>query len=171
MKKISKYTFIYGILGICLAAGLHFALYVFQRQQLFTTLYFIVSILPYALVMYAGTKAFAEKQIGSADMEFKAFLRVAFSIFLLINIGYYAYEYFIYVIFDPALENDRRLVYINYLKGLGNLKPEQYQDVYNKVMQEPSTFTFSAIAQRFATGAIGGFLVSAFIAYLVRRAY
>lgn len=107
---------------------------------------------------------FAAKKAQSED--FKVVLRTAFSVFLVANIVYYAFDFALFNYIDKSLATMQADAAIAYLKPNTLLEDQikmeeniRSSDIHNAV----------SLLKQYVKAAIGGFVLSFLIAYLVKR--
>jgi hypothetical protein len=156
---MKKTIFIYGILAGIAAVAYAFLMYSMQKGQLFSMWYYVTSLVLYAFAMY-----FAAKQAVLED--FKVVLRAAFAVFLIANIVYYCFDFALFNALDKSLATFQADAAIAYLKPNTPLE-EQVRMEEN--IRSADIHTVSALIKQYVKAAIGGFGLSVFVAYLIKR--
>jgi hypothetical protein len=156
---MKKTIFIYGILAGIAAVAYSFLIYSTQKGQLFTMWYSVTSMILYVLAMF-----FAAKRAVSED--FKVVLRVAFAVFLIANIVYYCFDFTLYNVVDKSLASLQAEAKIAYLKPT-TLLEEQIRMEEN--VRSEDMHTVGVLINRYVYAAIGGFVLSVLVAYLIKR--
>lgn len=120
------------------------------------------SILIYVVFMASAVAEQREKQ--EDIISFKEAISVAFLTFIIANVVYYIF-YFIIIKTDPELLTLLKQKYIDiYKKILADRNPADIEKNF-----QDFKFNFSTIALWFARDAIGGFILSAISAAIMRR--
>ena len=171
MKNISVR---YGLLGGVAVIFYFVILYVLRPTLFLNTGLQYASLLLYLLFMYRATRE--EVAINGTQRDFRAILRTPFIVFLLINVAYWVFYYALHLA-DPGMLQMETALDLAYKKeqlsaGLGdpqqaNQLREQIQTLEREANQQQLQ-PLSPIIFRMAIGAIGGFVLAAGVAALVR---
>ncbi len=156
---MKKTIFTYGILAGLAAEAYAFLMYNVQKANLFSMWFYTSSLLLYAFAMY-----FAAKKAQISD--FKVVLRTAFSVFLIANIVYYFFDFALFNHIDPSLKTMQADAAIAYLKP-NTLLEEQMKMEEN--IRSSDIHDAASLFKQYLKAAIGGFVLSFLITYLVKR--
>lgn len=163
-----------GLLG-GLVVVLYFALlYGLGRETFLHTALQWASLAFYLLFMYRAAKA--DDALNSSEREFRHQVRAPFAVFILINLAYWLFYYGLHLA-DPELVRQELLlqkasIEAQLSRGAGDPQwasqlREGLAEV-NKAIENPVQ-PLGPVLMRFGVGAIGGFVLAAFIV-LARRA-
>lgn len=159
----------YGLATGSLIVALYYAAYRYDPYfMLGPLLYWSTFALIIAAMIIAALKDRNEK----GSLEFQDVLKVCFSVFVISNLVYYAFYYIIFTS-DPALtEVSKNLA----LRSLETVK--SYTDhapgstSINEIEKQYQTQDYgvhlSTVLSAFAQGAIGGFLISLILAFILK---
>lgn len=162
---MNKYVLSAGGIAGLLTILLLFGLYLVEPRTMLNPFPFWGSLLFYILAMLGA--ALLEKRKNEGVLSLKLAVRSAFSTFLIANLIFFAFYYFMFARFDPQLTEIQR-----------ELTKEFYEGYYSgselrknlKLLEESDfTVTLSTVISGYVKGAIGGFLLSVLIAFLVRE--
>jgi hypothetical protein len=156
---MKKTIFIHGILAGLATIAYAFLIYSIQKAGFFSMWFYVSSLLIYALGMYL-----AAKQAVSAD--FKMVLRAAFSVFLIANVLYYVFDFALFNYIDKSLATMQADAAIAYLKP-NTLLEEQMKMEEN--IRSADIHNVASLFKQYLKSAIGGFVLSLLVAYLIKR--
>lgn len=158
-----------------MAVVFYFALLYFSRKELFFNPWLQwTSLLIYLLCMYRAARE--DVALHSGQRDFRTVIRTPFIVFLLINIAYWLFYYALHLA-DPALLQMETALDLAFKKqqlaaGLGD--PQQANQLREQILalereaNQPQVQPVGPIIFRLAIGSIGGFLLAAGVAALVR---
>jgi hypothetical protein len=164
----------YGLLGAVVIVFYFALLYFSKKENFLSPLLQWGSMVMYLFFMYkAAQEDCAEK---GTDRDFREIIRTPFSVFLLINLGYWLFYYGLHLA-DPGLIQMEMTMELSSIKaqlsaGLGD--PEQanrYRErilELEKAVQSPGVQPLGPIITRMFMGALGGFGLAAGIAAILR---
>lgn len=164
----------YGLLGAVVIVFYFALLYFSKKENFLSPLLQWGSMVMYLFFMYkAAQEDCAEK---GTDRDFREIIRTPFTVFLLINLGYWLFYYGLHLA-DPGLirmEMDMELTGLKaqLTAGLGdpeqaNRFRERIQEL-EKTIQSPVVQPLGPIITRMFMGALGGFGLAAGIAGVLR---
>ncbi len=171
MKNISVR---YGLLG-GVAVVFYFALLYFLRPELFLNVWLqYASLLIYLLFMYRAARE--DVALHGSQRDFRTIVRTPFIVFMLINVAYWVFYYALHLA-DPGLLQMELALKLTMLKeqlaaGLGD--PQQANQLREEILSlerqasQSQVQPLAPILQRLAIGSLGGFILAAGIAALVR---
>ncbi len=171
MKNISVR---YGLLG-GVAVIFYFALLYFLRPELFLHAGLQwAALLIYLLFMYQATRE--DVALHGDQRDFRTIVRTPFIVFMLINIAYWIFYYALHLA-DPGLLQMELAIKLSMMKeqlsaGLGD--PQQANQLREEILalerqtNQTQLQPLGPILQRLAIGSLGGFLLAAGVAALVR---
>jgi hypothetical protein len=165
----------YGFLGAAVVV-FYFSLLYLAKQQLFLSpLLQWGSLVFYLFFMWRAAKEDCAAK-GTAR-DFREIVRTPFVVFLLINLGYWLFYYGLHL-YDPSLLQAEMGLEVQNLKAqlaAGPGDPEQanqfrerIQDL-EKYIQSPQPQPLGPVLTRMCVGALGGFVLAAGVAALVRQ--
>lgn len=154
----------------------YFALLYVTKQNLFLSpLLQWGSMVFYVFFMWQASKE--DCAVNGTTRDFREIVRSPFVTFLFINLFYWLFYYGLHL-YDPSLLQAELSLELNMLKdqlaaGLGdpeqaNKFRERIQEL-EKTIQSPETQPLGPIVLRMCVGAIGGFVLAAGVAALVKR--
>ena len=149
-----------GIIAGVAAIGYVLLFYYTKKDLIFSATYTFSSLVIYLIFMYQAVKT-----LGKED--FRTVLRTAFSVFILANVVYYAFDYVLFNYIDKSLGNLQKDVMIGYYSA--GAKSVQEQNQLQESIQNADFHNFKGISFNFAKGAIGGFGLAILISYLIKR--
>lgn len=164
----------YGLLGAVVVIFYFALLYISKKEHFLSPLLQWGSMIIYLFFMYrAAQEDCAEK---GTNRDFRDILRVPFTVFLLINLGYWLFYYGLHLA-DPGLLQIEMGMELAGLKsqlsaGLGD--PEQANRFRERIlelertMQNPGVQPLGPVITRMFIGALGGFGIAAGIAVVMR---
>ncbi len=152
-------VFIHGIGTGIATIAYAFLIFTAQKQGFFSSWFYITSLFIYGLGMYL-----AAKQAISED--FKSVLRTAFSVFLIANALYYAFDFALFNYIDKTLAAFQADAAIAYLKPN---TPLEEQIKMEENIRSADIHNVSSLLKNYLRGAIGGFGLSILVTYLVKR--
>jgi len=164
----------YGLLGAAAVVFYFMLLYVAKKEQFLNPALQWASLVIYLLFMWRAARE--DCAAHGADRDFREIVRSPFVVFLLINLGYWLFYYGLHLA-DPSLLHAEMLMEKTGLEaqisaGVGD--PEQANRLRERV-QELQNLLQSNVAQslapvltRMCMGALGGFVLSAAVASIVR---
>jgi hypothetical protein len=151
--------FIHGITAGIATVAYAFLIFSAQKQGFFSMWFYVSTLVIYGLGMYL-----ASKQAISED--FKVVLRTAFSVFLIANALYYAFDFALFNYIDKSLATFQADAAIAYLKPNTPLE-EQIRMEEN--IRSADIHNVPSLVKNYLRGAIGGFVLSVLVSYLVKR--
>ena len=136
-----------------------FLVFTAQKQGFFSSWFYITSLFIYGFGMYLAAK--------QAILEdFKGVLRTAFSVFLIANALYYAFDYALFNYIDKSLAAFQADAAIEYLKPN---TPLEEQIKMEENIRSADIHNVSSLLKNYLRGAIGGFGLSVSVTYLIKR--
>ena len=142
---------------------LYFLLFYFlDKDSIFKTWVAAVSLIPYIIFM---VKAVTDQRTLQEDIiSFRDAISVAFLTFIIANVVYYIFYYFLMQSNPDLVEMQKQIAIEFYEKFLSGQNTEDVRQSY-----EGYEINLSSVFLGFARGAIGGFILSMLIAGLMRR--
>jgi hypothetical protein len=156
---MKKTIFIYGILAGIASAAYGFLVYSIQKATFLSMGFYASSMLIYAFLMYFTA-------IKAKNEDFKVVLRTAFSVFLIANAVYYCFDFALFNHIDKSLATMQADAAIAYLKP-NTLLEEQIKMEEN--IRSADIHNVASLFKQYLKAAIGGFILSFLIAYLIKR--
>ena len=161
----------YGLLG-GVAVIFYFAILYFAKKELFLNPWLQwTSMAVYLLFMYRAAKEDCAR--NGTQRDFRAILRVPFTAFLLINLFYWLFYYSIHLA-DPELLQLETAAQLQYLKAQlasGPGDPQQANELREHIQyleKSGMSLPLGHVFLRMGIGALGGFVLSAGIAAMLR---
>jgi hypothetical protein len=165
----------YGFLGGVVVV-LYFAVLYVAKQNLFLSPMIQWGIM--AAYLFFMWKASQEDcAVHGKDRDFRDIVRTPFLTFLLINLCYWLFYYGLHL-YDPSLLQAEMTLELNMLKkqladGLGdpqqaNQFRERIQEL-EKTIATPQPQPLGPVLMRMCVGAVGGFILAAIVALLIKR--
>ena len=139
----------------------YFLLFYFMDKTMMLGAYVQVGV----LLLYFGFMYLAAKHY--ADLEFKKLLKIAFGVFVLTNLFYYAFDYYLFNIMDKSLADIQKDMMLDYYKT--GAKSVEESAVMSENINKGDFHNASTLIFGYARGAIGGFGLSILVAYLVKE--
>ena len=165
----------YGFLGGVVVIFYFTLLYVAKQNLFLSPLLQWSSLVFYVFFMWKAAQE--DCVIYGTDRDFREVVRTPFVTFLLINLCYWLFYYGLHL-YDPGLLQAEMNLELDMLKGQLNAglgDPEQankfrerIQDL-ERIIQSPQPQPLGPVMMRMCVGAIGGFVLAAGVAALVRR--
>ncbi len=123
------------------------------------------------MIFYVVAMLAAARSVASSD--FRVTLKAAFVTFLVANVVYYNFYYVLFAVADPSLlvlQKNQAVEQAQQLSQQANTPQlqQQWQAAINDLEQNGNKLSYFQILQSMAQGAIGGFLLSALLTFLVR---
>lgn len=164
----------YGLLGAVTIIFYFALLYISNKEHFLSPLLQWGSMAMYLFFMYKAAQEDCAEH--GTDRDFREILRTPFTVFLLINLGYWLFYYGLHLA-DPGLIQIEMGVELSGLKeqlaaGLGD--PEQANRFRERILelektiQTPGVQPLGPIITRMFIGALGGFGIAAGIAAIFR---
>lgn len=161
----------YGILGGVVVI-FYFALLYFAKKELFLNPWLQwAGMAFYLLFMYRAAREDCTR--NGMQRDFRAILRIPFTAFLLINLFYWLFYYSLHLA-DPELLQLETAAQLQYLKAQlasGPGDPQQANELREHIQyleKSGMSLPLGHVILRMGIGALGGFVLSAGIAALLR---
>ena len=151
--------FIHGIGTGIVTIAYAFLIFTAQKQGFFSSWFYVTSLFVYGFGMYLGAK-----QVIFED--FKGVLRTAFSIFLVANALYYVFDFVLFNYIDKTLAAFQADAAIAYLKPN---TPLEEQIKMEENIRSADIHNVPSLLKNYLRGAIGGFVLSVLVTYLIKR--
>jgi Protein of unknown function (DUF4199) len=116
-------------------------------------------------LIYLGFMFWAAKQYSHLD--FKDILKVAFGVFVLTNLCYYVFDYYLFNVMDKALGDIQKDLMLDYFEGAAKSVEEASLRTQN--IQNGDYHSLKSLIFAYAKGAIGGFGMAILVSYLVKK--
>jgi Protein of unknown function (DUF4199) len=116
-------------------------------------------------LVYFGFMFWAAKPYGNSD--FKGILKVAFGVFVIANLFYYAFDFYLFNYMDKSLIDLQKDLMLDYFEGAAKSVEEaslRTQNIQSGDYHSPQSLIFA-----YAKGTIGGFGMAILVAYLVKK--
>jgi Protein of unknown function (DUF4199) len=150
----------YGIMAGLAVVG-YFLLFYYINK---TTMLGPLVQLPKYLV-YFGFMFWAAKPYYNSD--FKDILKVAFGVFVITSLIYYAFDFYLFNYMDKSLVDIQKDLMLDYFSE--GAKSVEESSKRTQIIQEGDFHSLQSLFSEFARGTIGGFGMSILVAYLVKK--
>ena len=124
------------------------------------------TIFLYLMGMYMA--ALEVRKENGGYLEFKPALKQTFLVWVIANGIYHFYNYFLYNFLDTDMLNVQRLYMEENMEQMEGFLNEQQMELFKQGIQELN-YNFSTVITTYFSSLIGGFIIAAAIARLVRR--
>ena len=104
------------------------------------------------------------------NQDFRFIIRPIFVVFLVANLIYFVYYYLLFNVIDPDLVAGQKAYFLQMAASHGQITEENRQVFLQETMQGELT-SARAVLYNYASGAIGGFALSAALAFVLKRLY
>ncbi len=107
---------------------------------------------------------------SNPDQDFRLIIQPIFVVFLVANLLYFVYYYLLFNFIDPSLIAAQKAYFLQMAESHGQVTEENRQVFMQETMQGELT-SLRAVMYNYASGAIGGFALSAVMAFILKRLY
>jgi membrane associated rhomboid family serine protease len=116
-------------------------------------------------LVYFGFMFWAAKPYYNSD--FKGILKVAFGVFVIANLFYYAFDFYLFNYMDKSLIDLQKDIMLDYFEGAAKSVEEASLRTQN--IQSGDYHSLKSLIYAYAKGAIGGFGMAILVAYFVKK--
>ena len=154
-----------GLLTGAITVGLFALFHQLNPRWILQPLFYWGSLVIYLLGMLGV--CLLEKRNGQGILPFRQALQTAFLTFLIANLLYYLFYYFLFNTIDPHLAELQRQVYLEFYEQ--NFSGLELQKHLQGLEDKDFSVNAKVLLIGFGQGAIGGFLLSLLIALTVKQ--
>ncbi len=120
----------------------------------------------YLLGMYMAP--IEERKLNEGYLDFKTALRASFIVWIVANAIYHCFNYVLYNFLDPEMLNIQKQYVRDNAANLEGLMGEENYELFIANIDNMN-YNFATVLMAYLTALIGGFILAAIIARLVRR--
>ncbi len=117
-------------------------------------------------------RAAMNTKLEAGTLEWKEGIKSAFTVFITASVLFWVFYYALFQA-DPSLAEAQKEVQLNLMDqfaGLTGLSQDELKQAKESLEEINFSITLTDVIFQFARGVIGGFILSAFITFVVRRA-
>lgn len=146
-------------------------IYFINENWLFHPAVFWLSLFFYIWMMTVNGFRIKRQFAGAPD--WRLMIREIFLVFIVANFFFWLGYYFLMNVYTDlgALKTKSDIAFLEISATMiaSNLTPAELQEIKNNITAENSQIRLGDVAFRFALGSVGGFLLSLFIGFLIKR--
>jgi Protein of unknown function (DUF4199) len=150
----------YGIMAGLAVVGYFLLFYAINKATMLGATVQLSSYLVYFGVMFLAAKKYS-------NSDFKDVLKVAFGVFVIANLFYYVFDFYLFNYKDKTLIDLQKDLMLDYFEGAA--KSVEEATLRTQSIQSGDYHSFYSLIFAYAKGAIGGFGLSILVAYLVKK--
>ena len=150
----------YGIVAGITVVGYFLLFYFYDKKTMLGQGVQLSSYLIYAFFMYLAARKVETE-------SFKTVLRSAFIVFLITSLFYFDLDYILFNFVDKSLAVMQKEIMIDYFSA-GAKTIEDANGMRESILNE-DLHSFSSLIRTFAQRAIGGFILSVIITFLIKK--
>jgi|AntRauTorckE5430_2_1112549.scaffolds.fasta_scaffold00751_8 hypothetical protein len=158
----------YGIIAGGITVGIYLLFYFFNKELVFNSFLNWATVGLYLAIAWKAIDD--ERDALGGKLEFQQALKVGFTVFVVANLVYYFYYYFLHGVFDPGLEEVQRAVMSETLEARKEMiSEEQYKAFKESLVGDGLQVGLQNTLLTYARSLIGYFLISLGLAALASR--
>lgn len=162
---MKKYELTSGIVVGLLTILIFFIVHQIEPKWMLNPLLYWGSLLLYLLGMLGAT--LLEKRQNQGVLSFRAALRSGFLTFLVANVIFFAFYYYMFAVYNTDLPNLQKEIYQSYYEQ--RFSANELRKHLQQLEESDFSVTLQSLPVGFAYGAIGGFFMALIIALLVKQ--
>jgi hypothetical protein len=150
----------YGIMAGVAVVGYFLLFYTINKTLMLGPYVQLPSYLVYFGFMFLASKS-------HFNLDFKQILKIAFGVFVVANLIYYAFDFYLFNLIDKSLGDIQKDLMLDYYKA--GAKTVQEASALTQSIENGDFHDIKTLSFGYARGAIGGFGMAILVAYLVKR--